>query len=218
MNEFLVKLAEETATQLKQVLQFKTFDKGESIFIQGASSEAIYFIVEGRIKISRVTYDGNEIILCMRTSGDIFCPVPVLDTGKQLGSAIAMTDGTLYWVEKDVFTELCAKYPDLLALVQGDCLFEVRRLLGRMESYAYRSIRERLAQALLEVMEHKENQDILGNTIRMKQADLAGIVGSSRESVSRTLSQFEDQGILKTSRGHIQIIDKEKLALIANLL
>lgn len=217
MNEFLEKLTEDTATQLTQVLQFKSFHKDENIFIQGASSEAIYFIVKGRIKISRVTYDGNEIILCMRSSGDIFCPVPVLDLGKQLGSAIAMTDGTLFWIEKEVFTELCTKYPDLLALVQGDCLFEVRRLLGRMESYAFRSIRERLAQALLEILEHNESQDILGNTIQMKQSDLAGIVGSSRESISRTLSQFEDQGILKTSRGYIHILDKGKLALIANL-
>ncbi len=216
MNAIFEKLSEETANQLKLVLHPRPFRKDERIFVQGAPSKAIYFIIEGRIKIARVTHDGNEIILCMRCPGDIFCPVPVLDMGDQLGTAVALTDGKLYWVEKDVFKKLCARFPDLLALVQGDCLFEVRRLLGRMESYAYRGIQERLALALLEALEQNKVQGIPGNTIRLKQTDLAGIVGTSRESISRTLSQFEDQGILRTSRGLVQVFDPEKLSQIAN--
>lgn len=215
MKEIFSKLSPATLSRLKEVLHTRSFETDQRIFIQDAPAEAIYFIIEGQIKITRVTMDGNEIILCMRHPGDIFCPVPVLDNGDQIGTAIALTEGQLSWVEKDIFINLCAKFPDLLSLVQGDCMFEVRRILHRMESYAFHSIKERLAITLLDILNRNKPQSIEDNVIFMKQSDLASLIGASRESISRTLSQFEEQGILKTSRGKINILCPDKLKLIA---
>ena len=136
-------------TRLRNALNVRSFKAGESIFLQGASPNAVYLVANGRVKIDRVTQEGHESILCMRGSGDYFCPVPLLDGGEHLGRAIAVTDVTLFWVERDEFMDLCQDSPELLSVVQGDCLFEVRHLLHRLEAFAFRSVRERLAITLL---------------------------------------------------------------------
>lgn len=217
MQDIFSNLSSEAVEQLKNVWQLRSFKTADTFFLQGDAPGAMYFILDGRVKIARVNPEGNETILCIRSSRDVFCPIPILDSREELGTATALTDGKLFWVNKDVFLQLCDQYPELHSLVQKDCLMEVRRLLERMESYAYRSIRERLAFSLVEAMDQNVDQGKPAYIIRLKQTDLAGLVGASRESVSRTLSEFEDQGMVVTARGKIQILDREKLMLIANL-
>lgn len=209
-------LPPEIETRLRNALNVRSFQTGESIFLQGASPNAVYLVANGRVKIDRVTPEGHESILCMRGSGDYFCPVPLLDGGEHLGRAIAVTDVTLFWVERDEFMDLCQESPELLAVVQGDCLFEVRHLLHRLEAFAFRSVRERLAITLLNETRRRGSKDAPADQLEITQQELAGLVGATRESVSRTLKQMEKQGILTTSRGRITIqnrMDLEGLAI-----
>lgn len=215
MDTLFPDLPEQIQTELKDILFTREFSAGETVFQQGALSRAIYFVTSGRIKITRVTREGYETVLCMRGPSDIFCPVPVMDHGEQLGSAVALTDGAMLWAEKSDFNSLCQKYPELLAKVQGDCLFEVRRLVGRMEAFNFRSLRERLAFTLLDFLNHHPAENGSEHEVIVKQQELAGLVGASRESVSRTLSEFENLGILSTYRGRLVIHDQEKLKLIS---
>ena len=202
-------------TRLRSALNVRSFDAGESIFLQGASPDAVYLVASGRVKIDRVTPEGHESILCMRGSGDYFCPVPILDGGEHFGRAVAVTDVTLLWVERDEFMDICQESPELLAVVQGDCLFEVRHLLHRWEAFAFRSVRERLAITLLNETRRRGSKDKPAEQLEITQQELAGLVGATRESVSRTLKQMEKQGILTTSRGLVTIINRMKLEGVA---
>lgn len=202
--------------KLLNILNERKFKEGARIYIQGAPPKAIYIIKKGRVKIVRVTKEGHESILCVRGTGDIFCPVPILDQGDQIGTAIALTDVELYWAEKTDFNILCKKKPELMAFVQGDCLFEVRRLLQRMEAFAFHSIQERLAFTILDELSRQVDHGGLENELRLKQQELAGLVGASRESISRTLSKLRDQGIVSVFRGRLVIENIEKLKIIAN--
>ncbi|HHB90151.1 MAG TPA: Crp/Fnr family transcriptional regulator [Anaerolineae bacterium] len=203
-----------TLAQLQEIFFERRYRAGEAIFLQGDAAKSIYVVVEGRVKIDRVTPDGNHCILCMRGQNETFCPVPLLDQGRQLGTAWALTDVTLLSADINEFRRVAAECPQLLAVVQHGCLLEVRRLLGRMEMYAFRSVRERVASMLLEESRRRGFMDKPANELRMTQQDLAGLVGASRESVSRTLSKMEQEGILQTKRGRIIILDREKLRAI----
>lgn len=201
--------------QLQRIFFERTYRAGETIFLQGDRAKAVYVVVEGRVKIDRVTPDGHECILCMRGQSETFCPVPLLDHGHQLGTAWAVTDVTLLWSDIDEFRKVAAECPQLLAIVQHGCLLEVRRLLGRMELYAFRSVKERVASMLLEESRRRGFLDQPATELRMTQQDLAGLVGASRESVSRTLSRMEQEGIVRTGRGRIIILDRTKLKNLA---
>jgi CRP-like cAMP-binding protein len=214
-QQLFAHLPEEIQARLRSVMHVQTFESGEPVFHQGTPATAIYVVMRGRVKVARVTPDGYQSILCVRQAGEYFCPVPVLDGKAQLGTAIAMTGVTVLWVECQTFHALCRECPQLLSTVQGDCLAEVRYLLNRLESFAFRNIRERLAIALLDEVRHQRDEEIGPTEVRMIQHELAGLVGASRESVSRSLKQLEHDEIVELHRGKVRILDLKKLRKIA---
>lgn len=196
-------------------MHLQTFESGEPVFHQGTPATAIYAVVRGRVKVARVTPDGYESILCVRQGGEYFCPVPVLDGKAQLGTAIAMTETTVLWVERDTFHALCRECPQLLSSVQGDCLAEVRHLLNRLETFAFRNIKERLAIALLDEVRHQRADEKDPIELSLIQQELAGLVGASRESISRNMKQLERDEIVELHRGKVRILDLKKLRKIS---
>jgi len=210
-------LPKDVEARLRGLLRVRTFQAGEAIFLQDEPPEAIYLVASGRVKITRSTPEGYENILCMRGPGDYFCPVPLLDRGRQLGTAFAVTDVTLFVANQVDFCRLCLDSPALLSVVQGDCLAEVRHLLTRLEAFAFRSIRERLALVLMDAVRRQLGVDSVtglpsdGFELRMTQQDLAGLVGGTRESVSRNLQDLAREGAVVLSRGRIVILHWELL-------
>ncbi|MCP4426080.1 MAG: Crp/Fnr family transcriptional regulator [Chloroflexi bacterium] len=207
-------LPPEIEAELRNHLRVFSFAAGESVFIQGASPKAVYLVANGRVKVVRGTPEGHESILCVRGAGDYFCPVPLLDKGRHLGTAVAITDVTLFSVEQEIFRDLCDRSPELLSVVQGDCLSEVRHLLNRLEVFAFRTVKERLAITLLDELSHQQPLNH-HNELRLTQKDLAGIVGASRESVSRVLKKFERDNIVKLGRGRLQLRNLDQLRRLA---
>lgn len=208
-------LAPDVQARLREMLHAQTFAPGEQVFAQGAPGSAIYLVAKGRVKITRVTPEGHESVLCVRGAGDYFCPVPVLDGGVQLGAAVAMTEVTLLWAERAGFMALCEANPELLSNVQGSCLAEVRSLLNRLEVFAFRSVRERLTVALLDESRHQQLGGESASELRLTQQELAGLVGASRESVSRILAQLEREGAVTLKRGRVIIRDRDRLGRLA---
>ena len=127
-----------------------------------------------------------------------------------------MTDVALLWANREEFHTLCQECPEFLALVQHDCLLEVRRMLNRMESFAFRHIEERLAFTILDESRRQAANNEPLTELRITQQELAGLVGASRESVSRILSRFEQNGMVKTGRGRLIIRDRIKLQKVIN--
>lgn len=205
-------LPAEVDTALRKALHVRTVSAGEAIFQQGDSPYAVYLVAGGRVKIVRSAPQDYESILCVRGPGEYFCPVPLLDGDTQLGSAYAITDVTLFWVERETFQRLCEQSSELLALVQGDCLAEVRNLLHRLEAFAFRSVRERVGIVLLEETCCQPPDDQPSNRLDLTQEEIAGLIGASRESVSRNLRALEEEGILELGRGRVIIQDRERLS------
>jgi len=210
-------LPKEVETRLRGLLRVRTFQAGEAIFLQGEPPEAIYLVASGRVKIVRVTPEGYENILCIRGPGEYFCPVPLLDKGLQLGTAFAITDVTLFLAHQADFCQLCQVSPALLSVVQGDCLAEVRHLLNRLEAFAFRSLRQRLALVLMDAVRRQQKIEDAVNAptvpiiVHLTQQELAGLVGGTRESVSRNLQELERQGAIILARGRVTIRDWDQL-------
>jgi CRP/FNR family transcriptional regulator len=134
--------------------------------------------------------------------------------GVHLGSAIAMTDVTLFSINRAKSQKLCQTSPELLAVVQVDCLSEVRRLLNRLEGFAFRQVRERVAIALVNEIRRQNHADSQ-KELRLTRQEIAGLVGASRESVSRCLINMEQEGIVSLDRGRVTIVDWEQLKVIS---
>ena len=211
----LARLAPDIQARLRAILHVRIFAAGEQLFPQGGPAPAFYIVASGRVKVVRVTAEGYALILCVPGPGDCFCPVPVLDEGTQLGSAVALTDATLLWAESGEFRALCEKSPELLSAVQGICLGEVRRLISRFESLASRRLTERLAGTMLAESRHRQIDGFPPDELHLTHQELAELVGAARESVSRLLTQWAQKGVVTLKRGLVIVRNRDELQRLA---
>ncbi len=195
--------------KLRPLVRVRRFNAGEIIFLQEDPCEAIYFVEEGRVKITRVSPDGEETILCIRHPGEYFCPVPLLDGKGYLGTAFALTPVTLLSLDRQAFLELAKEHPELLIIVQVDCLQEVRYLLHRLEAFSHRSVRERVITGLLDALRPRPEERAV---VWLTHQELANLIGASRENVSRILKELENEGLVKLYRGKIEILNVKQLS------
>lgn len=200
---------DETAEELRRILRTEEYRPGEVIFHQGEKVHAVYVVLQGRVKIVRLGLDGEESILCIRQAGDYFCPVSLLDGRSHLGTAIAMTRTILLWAERQSFLELCRENPQLLTLIQTDCLDAVRSLLHRLELVVHHTLRERVVATLLGMAGDLPNGKPA--ELSLTHEELAEVIGASRESVSRVLKVLEREGFLELRRGKIRLHDLQRL-------
>lgn len=203
--------------RLEAVLRERVVPRGQPIFDQGASPSAVYLVAEGHVKITRVTREGFESVLCVRGPGEYFCPVTALDKGPQLGTAVAIDNVRVLWADREHFFEICEASPELLSRVQSTCLMEVRTLMQRLEAFAFRSVRERLSMALIEESHKRAKSGKPAEVIRLTQQELAGLIGASRESVSRALSRMQQEGLIEVGRGRVRILDQSRLKRFAGM-
>ena len=206
------RLSPELQVDLRLLFKERRYSPGQEIFLQGDPTESVYMVGEGRVKMTRVSNGGFESVLCVRRPGEYFCPVSVLDRGPQLGTAEAMGEVVVLEADRTEFNALCEENPELLAMVQGTCISEVRKLMQRVEAFAFRNVRERLAMTILEESERQGDKGKPADEIRITQQELAGLVGASRESISRTMTRMEENGMVHTGRGRIQILDRQQLS------
>ena len=210
-------LRPELQDNLKLLFEEHRYSADQEIFQQGDPTESVYMVADGRVKLTRVAREGFESVLCVRRPGEYFCPVSVIDQGPQLGTAEAVGEVVLLEADREHFNALCDDNPELLAMVQGTCIGEVRSLMQRVEAFAFRNVRERLAMTILEESERQRGNGNPVDEIRITQQELAGLVGASRESISRTMTRFEKSGVVQTGRGRIRILDRRQLSELSGI-
>ncbi len=208
-------LRPELQSELKLLFEEHRYSPGQEVYLQGDPTQSVYMVAEGRVKLTRVAQGGFKSVLCVRRPGEYFCPVTVIDRGPQLGTAEAMGEVLLLEADREQFNALCDNNPELLAMVQGTCIAEIRTLMRRVEAFAFRNVRERLAMTILEESERQRGNGNPVDEIRITQQELAGLVGASRESISRTMKRFEKNGTVQTGRGRIQILDRQQLSKLS---
>jgi CRP-like cAMP-binding protein len=204
-------LRPELQDDLKLLFEERRYSPDQEIFHQGDPTETVYMVADGRVKLTRVAREGFESVLCVRRAGEYFCPVSVIDRGPQLGTAEAAGEVVLLEADREQFNALCDNHPELLAMVQGTCIGEIRSLMLRVEAFAFSNVRERLAMTILEESARQQGNAKPSDEIRITQQELAGLVGASRESISRNMTRFVDNGMVQTGRGRITILDRGAL-------
>ncbi len=194
--------------QMEAIFRIRHVPAGEVIFHQGDPAEHIYLVLDGRVHLERVDFDGHQTLLCRHGPGDCFCPLALLDQGPQLGTARAITPTTLLWAPKDEFQGICNQHPELLGWLHQKCFRHVRNIVTRMQTSMFHDARERLIWALLE---HAGQDDQGQWVVRATHQELAQWIGTSRETVSRELAALRRAGLVRSGRGRVVLLDPDGL-------
>jgi len=206
-------LFEQDSADLERASQPMFVRKKQVGYRPGDPSDSIYIIRSGRIKISKITEDGREIILNLLKTGDVFGEMAFLEDTARDTSAEALDDTNLFVVKKSDLLQLIKRRPAItyrLAKIIGERRKEAEK---NMENFLYKGVRERLANLLLRLSNDYGIKDSRGKMLRIKitHQDLANLIGSSRETVSLTLGDFRREGFIDINERKIIIKDERGL-------
>jgi CRP-like cAMP-binding protein len=182
----------------------KRFSPGDVLFHEGEPCYGIFLLGQGRVKIFKTSPSGREVMLAVESAPSSVAEVPLFDGGPYPATVSAVDEVVAYLLSNQDFRKFCLQRPEValkvLAVVGG----RLRQLVGLVEAVTFGSVRQRLARALLEF-----SQQAGGGSFPLTEThqELASRLGTVREVVSRNLSRFQAEGLIRLGKRQVRILD-----------
>ncbi|MGH2376170.1 MAG: Crp/Fnr family transcriptional regulator [bacterium] len=206
-------VSDEVLTGLAPQLRRRAYRKGTMIFHKDQAGDALYIIESGHVRIFLPAEGGDELTIDLLASGDVFGDMALLDGRPRSASADALEDTVTYTLGRDEFQHYLAETPRLASALIELLSVRQRDLLEYTETLAFLDVHARIAKVLLDLANRYGTKVAEGIEIQMDltQAELARMVGATRERVNRALASFRVQGVLELRGKKIVILDAERL-------
>jgi CRP/FNR family cyclic AMP-dependent transcriptional regulator len=205
-------LEAEELERFSRVAVPRSFPAGTRVFHEGDRSDACYIVREGSFRVTREHSDGRAITLATLGPGEVFGELAMLDGDLRSASAEALTDGELLALPAVDVRSLLARHPEISVKLVAALVRRLRAANERISRQSFQTVPSRVAGVLSQLVAETTRSGEDGEvTIRMNQADLAQLAGTSRESVSRFLADLERAGVVRSGRGRVTILDPPKL-------
>jgi CRP/FNR family transcriptional regulator len=206
-------LSENHLEEINAISIIKKLNKNEFIFSDGDDGNGFYIIIDGTVKIFKVSSDGKEQILHIFNSGDIFGEVPVFSGQSFPANAIALTRSTVLFVPKKKFIALINKNPkisiNMLALLSK----RLREFTIQIENLTLKEISGRIADYIIHLSIEQNNDETI--VLPTSKANMASLLGTIPETLSRIFTKMTEQGLIEVSGKTIQLLSKNKLERVA---
>jgi CRP/FNR family transcriptional regulator len=190
----------------------RSFPAGTRVFHEGDRSDACYIVREGSFRVTREHSDGRAITLATLGPGEVFGELAMLDGDLRSASAEALSDGELLALPAVDVKGLLARHPEISVKLVVGLVRRLRAANERISRQSFQTVPSRVAGVLSQLVSEVSRSGEEGEvTIRMNQADLAQLAGTSRESVSRFLADLERGGVVRSGRGRVTVLDPAKL-------
>ena len=184
------------------------YSAGQLLFLEGDACQGMFVVSEGTVRIFKTSPSGREMLLTMEKAPASIAEIPVFDNGTYPASAAAVTDVVVYLIPRRDFEALCRRHPDVALKVLAVVGKRLRGLVLTLRQITFGSVRQRLAQALLDLeAQNGGSPFVLPET----REQLAVRLGTVREVLSRNLSRFQVQGLLRIEQRQVWIEDPEGL-------
>lgn len=189
----------------------RTFGKGEIIYHSGDTEKKLYVIHVGRVKITKMSEAGKEQIIRIVGPGDflgelsLFVQAPLNNTAEAVETTrVCVIDGTK-------LKEMIARNPGIAAKILEELSRRLLKAENLIESLGLQDVEQRVASMLLDMSEGSAELQL-----QISKKDLAAHIGISQETLSRKLSQLEEQELIEqTGQRKILILDMESLRAMA---
>jgi CheY-like chemotaxis protein/CRP-like cAMP-binding protein len=189
--------------------QLKSFEPKELIYRVNDYPHYLHYLDKGRVKTYQLNEDGKELISNIYEAGDFFSYQPLLEDRIYMENAEALEACDIYLIPKEIFLNLIFSNREsagqLIKLISKNLTEKEEELVAM----AYDSVRKRLANKLLELTRHNDQA-----SLSLLRSDLASLVGTTTETIVRTLTELKELGVLETKGQDIYLVNRKKLAEI----
>jgi CRP-like cAMP-binding protein len=197
--------------ELTSRLRPRRYARGETLFLEGDPGTSLCIIDKGRVKLGLTSAEGREIILDLLGPGDVFGELALLDGEPRSANAIAVEASDVLLLARDEFLHFLRQHPQASLVLLSTLSHWLRRLTTQMQDTAFLDVPARLARTILRLAEAEEAVHGKAVTPRLTQTDLAGMVGTTRETLNKWLGFYEDQGLIRRDKHQIVVLRPDKL-------
>jgi CRP-like cAMP-binding protein len=194
-------------------LRPRRYSRGEAVFLHGDPGTSLCIVETGRIKVGFTSAEGREVIFEIANPGDEFGELALLDGEPRSADAVAIEASTLLLLHREDFTAQLERRPRIALQLLAALSSRLRRNAEIMQDAVFLDVPARLARTILRLAADETATQQGGRTLTppLYQSDLAGIVGTTRETLNKWLGVYESQGIIRLEKGRIAVLDADAL-------
>ncbi len=217
--EVFSKLNEQHLRKIAPLVSFHVFREKQVIYMPSDPRARLYAIVSGKVKLAEVSPEGKELVLCVLGKGDLFGELCLFDAGPHSTLATAIEDSEIVTIKCSDLANFMAEDPALVKALGKHVGDKIRTLEQKLSELVFKDVAQRLAGLLLDLAHDYGRRLPSGERViemKITHQDLAGLIGSTRETTTTTLNQFREKGLIDFHRREIVVRDIEGLEKAAD--
>jgi CRP-like cAMP-binding protein/ActR/RegA family two-component response regulator len=198
---------------LKKIIEerkARPFKKNQVIYYEGDKGNGLYLLLSGKVKTIKMAEDGRELMTGMYSADDYLGINAMLSNEEYADTATALEDSLLCLIPKEQLEQLLNLYPEIAREFIKLLANDIREKEEQLLQMAYHSVRKKMAEALLRLQRGD------GLEFKISREDLAAMAAMATETVSRTLSDFREEGLIDKKGSTITILDLARLTKMKN--
>lgn len=196
-------LSSENLESVAEVCALKSLEKGEMLFREGDKAEGFYVLQTGAISVFKLTPDGREQIICVFRPPESFAEVTLATVEAYPANAVALENSKVIVVQRSGFRDLICRKPELSLHMLASMSLHLKHLVQTLQDYKGRQIEVRLADWLLK----NAPADATVFDLPVTKKNLAGQLGVTSETLSRTFARFRDEGLIRVEGPRVHLLN-----------
>ena len=205
-------LSDSTLEEIAKIGIKKQFKKESVVLLEHETGSALFVIASGKVKISRVSEDGREVILTILGESDFFGEMAILDGLARSANVTAIEDSELFIIQRNDFLDLLKTHPEVTISLLQELTQRLRTADMKIKSLSLKDAEGKVATVLLQLADDigRIKQGDVEIEKLPYQHDLANMAGTSRETISRTLHSLVKKELIDLKGSKLRILNYEK--------
>lgn len=199
--------------KLNSITSMQEIQKSQPIYFAQDPSNSIFFLKKGRVKLTRTSADGKEMIVALINPGDVFGEMSIVDDTERTDYAITMDESLICAISKNDFREFIEKNPSLNLKLTKLIGFRMRKYSERIEGLVFKDAQQRVISFLLNLASEQGKK--IGDEIFVKpfltHQDIASLTACSRQTVNSILTTLREDGAIDFDRRKLIVKNRNEL-------
>ncbi len=204
--------------EMEKITRMEEVKKRQPLYLPGDPSSNVYLLKKGRVKIANTAPSGKEVTFDILEPGEVFGELDVLEDAPRSTSAETLDDAVICVIPRKDFDQYLAMHPTVMFKLTKLIGLRLKKIQSRVEDLVFREVPARLAHLLSELGKTEGVAEKQGIRLKVKltHQEMANLIGCSRETVSTTMGQFRDDGLIQIDGRTITILNPNALSRLVS--
>jgi CRP/FNR family transcriptional regulator len=186
-------------------MEIREHERGSTVFSDGEAADGFYVVADGSVKIYKMSPDGKEKILHIFGPPEPFGEVPVFAGTRFPANAQTTARSRLFFFPREAFVKLVTENPSLCLNMLAVLSMRLRQFTDQIENLSLKEVPARLADYLLALSREQADRGVV--RLPISKGQLAGLLGTISETLSRIFSRMTQQGLISVEGRRIHLLD-----------